>query len=140
MAAPNIDPIFTRSADIQWTNIPSGTTANTALDGTGTVFSCFTADATNGGFVQAIRIKAPTTSTPTVIRFFLNNGSTNATASNNSLLDEMTLPTITGTNVASTPIYEIPVNRALPAGYKINACYGTSVTGAVYITTFGGKY
>ena len=140
MAAPNIDPIFSRIADIQWTVIPSATTANTALDGTGTVFTIFTADATNGGFVQAIRIKAPSTSTATVIRFFLNNGSTNATAANNSLIDEMTLPTTAASSVAATPVYEIPIGRALPAGYKINCCYATAVTGAVYLTAFGGKY
>jgi hypothetical protein len=136
----NIDPIFSRSPDIQWTRIPSGTTANTAVDGTGTVFTVFTADSTNGGFVQSIRIKAASVSTSTVLRFFLNNGLTNGTAANNSLIDEVTLPSITSNNTLAVATFELPVGRALPAGYKINCCYGTSVTGAIDVTAFGGKY
>jgi hypothetical protein len=136
----NIDPIFSRSPDIQWTRIPSGTTANTAVDGTGTVFTVFTADSTNGGFVQSIRIKAAAVSTSTVLRFFLNNGLTNATSANNSFIDEVTLTSITSSNTLAVATFELPVGRALPAGYKINCCYATSVTGAVDVTAFGGKY
>lgn len=136
----NIDPIFSRAPDIQWTTIPSGTTANTAVDGTGTVFTVFTADATNGGFVQSIRIKAASVSTATVIRFFINNGSTNGTAANNVFFDEMSVPAITASSTASVAVFELPVGRALPAGYKINACYATSVTGAISLCAIGGKF
>lgn len=136
----NIDPIFSRAPDIQWTTIPSGTTANTAVDGTGTVFTVFTADATNGGFVQSIRIKAASVSAATVIRFFINNGSTNATAANNVFFDEMSVPVITASSTASVAVFELPVGRALPAGYKINACYATSVTGAINLCAIGGKF
>jgi hypothetical protein len=136
----NIDPIYSKAPDIQWTTIPSGTTANTAGDGTGTVFTVFTADATNGGFVQSIRVKALSTSTATVIRFFINNGSTNATAANNSFTDEMTIPAITATSTAAVSVFELSIGRALPAGYKINCCYATSVTGAIALTAFAGKY
>lgn len=136
----NIDPIYSKAPDIQWTTIPSGTTANTAGDGTGTVFTVFTADATNGGFVQSVRVKALSISAATVIRFFINNGATNATASNNSFIDEMTIPTITSSNTAAVSVFELSIGRALPAGYKINCCYATSVTGAIYLTAFAGKY
>ena len=136
----NIDPIYSKAPDIQWTTIPSGTTANTAGDGTGTVFTVFTADATNGGFVQSIRVKALSTSAATVIRFFINNGSTNATAANNSFTDEMSIPIITATSTAAVSVFELSIGRALPAGYKINCCYATSVTGAIYLTAYAGKY
>jgi hypothetical protein len=136
----NIDPIYSKAPDIQWTTIPTGTTANTAGDGTGTVFTVFTADATNGGFVQSIRVKALSTSAATVIRFFVNNGSTNATAANNSFIDEMTIPIITASSVAAVSVFELSIGRALPAGYKINCCYATSVTGAIALTAFAGKY
>ena len=136
----NIDPIYSKAPDIQWTTIPTGTTANTAGDGTGTVFTVFTADATNGGFVQSIRVKALSVSTATVIRFFINNGLTNATPANNSFIDEMTIPSITATSVAAVSVFELSVGRALPAGYKINCCYATSVTGAIALTAFAGKY
>lgn len=136
----NIDPIYSKAADIQWTTIPTGTTANTAGDGTGTVFTVFTADATNGGFVQSIRVKALSVSTPTVIRFFINNGSSNTVATNNSFIDEMSIPTITGSSTVAVSVFELSIGRALPAGYKINCCYATSVTGAIALTAFAGKY
>lgn len=136
----NIDPIYSKAPDIQWIAIPSVTAANTASDGTGTVFTVFTADATNGGFVQSIRVKAVSTSAATVIRFFINNGATNTTAANNSFIDEMTIPIITATSVAAVSVFELSVGRALPAGYKINCCYATSVTGAIALTAFAGKY
>ena len=136
----NIDPIYSKAADIQWTTIPTGTTANTAGDGTGTVFTVFAADATNGGFVQSIRVKALTISTPTVIRFFINNGSTNTVAANNSFIDEMSIPTVAASSTVAVSVFELPIGRALPAGYKINCCYATSVTGAIALTAFAGKY
>ena len=136
----NIDPIYSKAPDIQWTTIPSGTTANTAGDGTGTVFTVFTADATNGGFVQSIRVKALSVSAATVIRFFINNGATNTTATNNSFIDEMSIPIITASSTVAVSIFELSIGRALPAGYKINCCYATSVTGAIALTAFAGKY
>jgi hypothetical protein len=136
----NIDPIYSRLPEAQFVSIPGGTTANTATDGTGTVFTVFTADATNGSFVQSIRIKAAAVSTGTVIRFFINNGLTNATAANNVFFDEMTLTTVTSSNTTAVPVYELSVARALPPGYKINCCYGTSITGAVHLVAFGGDY
>jgi len=137
----NIDPIYSKAPDIQWTTIPASTTANTSMDGTGTVFTVFTADATNGGFVQNIRIKSPGVSAQTAIRFFINNGSTNATAANNTLIDEVTLQTFTAVNNAAAPVIDVPIGRALSAGYKINCCYGVSNTSAaVYLTAFGGKF
>ena len=138
--AANTDPIFSSAPDVQFGSIASGASANTALDGTGTVTTVFTADATNGGFLQRLRVKAPSVSTPTVMRIFINNGSTNATASNNSLFEEILIPTITATNVASTISMEVPMSIALPAGYKVNVCLGTSITGAVYVTAVGGKF
>ena len=136
----NIDPIFSRSPDIQWVTIPSGTTANTAVDGTGTVFTVFTADSTNGGFVQSIRVKAASVSTATVLRFFLNNGLTNATPANNIFIDEISIPSITASSTAAVVLFELPVGRAIPPGYKINCCYATSVSGAISLTAFAGKY
>lgn len=45
--AANNNPIYTRVADVQW-GTTLITTANTAKDGTGTVLTVFTADATEG--------------------------------------------------------------------------------------------
>jgi hypothetical protein len=138
MAANNINPIFTGIPDIQWGTLI--TTANTAKDGTGTVVTCFTADAINGGFVSKIRFRAAGTNVATVCRIFINNGSTNTTAANNSLYDEITLSATTLSEVAAVQLYELALNIALPAGYKINITIGTTVAAGYYPTVIGGKY
>ena len=75
--AANTAPIYTALGDIQWgaTDGNGGAagplkTANTAKDGTGTVLTVFTADATNGGYVQRARFRAVGTNVATVARIF----------------------------------------------------------------------
>jgi hypothetical protein len=137
--AANTSPIYTRLADVQW-GTTAITTANTAKDGTGTVLTVFTADATEGGFVQKVRFRAAGTNVATVARIFINNGSTNATAANNILYDEITLAATTLSEVASLALYEVPLMIPLPAGYKINITIGTTVSAGYYVTAIGGKY
>jgi hypothetical protein len=137
--AANTAPIFSSLGDIEWGTTVL-TTQNTAKDGTGTVLTCFTADATNGGFVQRIRFRAAGTNIATVARVFINNGSTNATAANNILYDEITLAATTISEVAAQPVYELPLNFALPPGYKLNVTLGTTVAAGYYVSVIGGKY
>ena len=137
--AANTSPIYTRTPDVQW-GTTAITTANTAKDGTGTVLTVFTADATEGGFVQKIRFRAAGTNVATVARIFINNGSTNATAANNILYDEITLAATTLSEVAALALYEIPLMIPLPAGYKINVTIGTTVSAGYYVSAIGGKY
>ena len=136
--AANTSPIFSRLGDIQWGIV---TSANTAKDGTGTVQTIFTADATNGGFVDQIRLQAAGSNTQTVMRFFVNNGSSNGTATNNSFVGEIGLP---ATVLSETqPVHGeivIPVGVAMPAGYKINMTISTSVSAGWAATVIGGKY
>jgi hypothetical protein len=136
--AANTSPIFSISGDIEW-GTSALTTQNTAKDGTGTVLTVFTAD-TNGAFVQRIRFRAAGTNIATVARVFINNGSDNATASNNILYDEITLAATTLSEVAALATYELPLNFALPAGYKINVTLGTTVAAGYYVSVIGGKY
>src|SRR4051812_17212374 len=96
--AVNITPIYSKVGDIQWATI---LTANTAKDGTGTVVTIFVADATNGGRVERVRARALGTNVATVLRIFINNGSTNATAANNTLWAEATLPATTLSEVGA---------------------------------------
>lgn len=137
--AINTAPIFTGEPDVQW-GASAITTANTAKDGTGTVLTVFTADASYGGFVSKIRFRAAGTNIATVARIFINNGATNATPANNILYDEITLSATTLSEVAATATYELPLNFALPAGYKINVTIGTTVAAGYYVTVIGGKY
>ena len=137
--AANTAPIFSLLGDVQW-GATAITTANTAKDGTGTVLTAFTADATNGGFVQRIRFRAAGTNIATVARVFINNGSTNATAANNILFDEITLAASTLSEVAALAVYELPLNFALPPGYILNITLGTTVAAGYYVSVIGGKY
>lgn len=138
----NNQPIFTRLADIQWT-VSAMTVANTTTDLTsGTIYLAFTADTTNGGYVQRIRFRTlGTNSNATVARVWVNNGLTTATAANNVLFDEITLPTTTVSQVAAQANYELPLNFALPAGYGIYITLGQAPTSAGWeATVIGGKY
>jgi len=137
--AANTAPIFSALGDIEW-GTTALTTQNTAKDGTGTVLTCFTADATNGGFVQRIRFRSAGTNIATVARVFINNGSSNATPTNNILYDEITLAATTLSEVAALPVYELPLNFALPPGYKLNVTLGTTVAAGYYVSVIGGKY
>jgi hypothetical protein len=138
----NNQPIFTRLADVQWTT-SAMTVANTTTDLTaGTSYLAFTADTTNGGYVQRIRFRTlGTNSNATAARIWVNNGATTATAANNALIDEITLPSTTVSQVASQANYELPLNFALPAGYRIYVTLGTAPTSAGWnATVIGGKY
>ena len=136
----NTSPIFSKVGDIQWNTTPI-VTANTTTDlTTGTSYLIFTADATNGGYVQKLRIRSLGTNVTTVMRIWLNNGSTNATASNNILYDEISLASSTVSQTTALSVYELPLNFALPLGYKIYATLGTTVVAGYDVTCIAGKY
>ncbi len=137
--AANTAPIYSRKGRINWA-APALTAANTAKDGTGTVTTVFTADATEGSFLQKIIVRPRGTNVASVLRLFLNNGLTNATADNNALIMEIGLPSTTLSEVAALAGVEVPMNMILPAGYKINATLGTAVAGGYMVTGIGGDY
>ena len=133
----NTSPIFPLTPQIAFTTI---TAANTATDGTGTVATIFTAG-TNGGRVDYIRCRALGTNVATVLRVFINNGSTNATATNNALFDELTLPVTTASNTSDTGgDSDVALNLSLPTGYKINVVLATAVAAGWKVTAVGGDY
>jgi hypothetical protein len=136
--ALNTSPIYTASGDTQWA--VSATTANTTKDlSSGTIFTVFTASAT-GRYVQRIRFKPLGTNVATVARVWINNGSSNTTAANNTYWDDISLPATTVSEVSAQPTFELPLNMALPAGYKIMVTLGTAVAAGYTITVIGGKY
>jgi hypothetical protein len=135
----NTEPIYTRIGDVQWSGAAVAT-ANTVFDGTGTVQTCFVADATNGGYVDRLVIQSGGTNAATRFTVWVNNGSTNATAANNQLIAQISLAATTTTNTAGLPAYEIPIRMALPAGYKLNWAIATAGTGGWHVTAVGGKY
>lgn len=145
----NIDPVYSKAGrhgdgGTSTTFRTSTSTANTAFDGTGTldtsIWEAFVADATNGSFLRSINCKIASTGAgvASVLRFWINNGSTNGTATNNGLYKEITLPAITATQVAATPDFEIPCNILLPAGYRILYAFGTAPVNIWMVFGIGG--
>ena len=143
MAAPNTNPVYSFVGDVQW--ITAMVTANNTLDITsGTSYLAFTADATNGGYVREVRIKAsPANSTAaTVFRIWLNNGSSTGTAANSILIGELGVPATTTSAVNALPDFVYPLNFAMPPGYKIYLTMGTAPGGSGQFgaAVIGGKY
>lgn len=139
----NTSPIFTRTADIQF--VESMTVANNTIDiTTGTSYLVFTADATEGGFLREIRIKAqPSQNTAaTVARVWINNGLTTGTSGNSALFTEAGIPATTASASNAQPDFIIPLNIALPAGYRVYLTFGTAPGGSGEFTavSIGGKY
>lgn len=135
----NTSPVFSRLGTIGIAapitaaqNTYTGAGANDTL--------VFTADATNGNFIQRLRLKPAGSCTATVMRIYINNGSTNATATNNTFFGEIGLPTTTATATAAMPDLDYPMNLALPPGYRIYVGLGTAVSGGWAVTTVGGVY
>jgi hypothetical protein len=115
-------------------------TANTALNGTGTVATLFTAGA-NGARVEYVLIKYTGTSVATLARIFINNGSDTNTATNNSLFSEQAITAYTlSQTAAQANTFVINLNISLPAGYKITATIGTTVAAGLTFSAYGGDY
>ncbi len=147
--AGNATPIFTKNGKIGSVLV---TAANTSSQGGGTIgtdiFLVFTADATNGSFVDFVRAIAtattPTTTTGTVLRIYASSVTSGATTSANTyLLAEVALPA-TGADNASTqgnPL-DIAINLRLPAGWTILATNhaAPAANTAWRVTAFAGDY
>lgn len=138
----NSAPTFSNVPQNEFTN--GVATANTNLDGTGTlgtdIYLVFTGAATWGSYLQSIVASPRGTNTASVLRVFLNNGSTNATAANNTKIAEITLPATTASAVAALQSLEIPINRAIAPGFRILVTVGTTVAGGYAVTAFGGNF
>lgn len=151
--AINNKPIFTGTPVINWCiNAVTGSTttdltaAHNLSGSNGSTagligFLAFTSDSTNGGYVQKIRFRAlGTNASATVARVWINNGGPLNTATNNSLFDEISLPSTTVSQTSAQANYELPLNFALPAGYKIFVTFGTTQGSGYDITVVGGSY
>jgi hypothetical protein len=146
MAANQI-PIYSKEGKIGWdSSVQPLKTANTAKDGTGTVQVLFTAGA-NGGRVERIRSRAAGTNVATVLRIFINNGGSNTVAANNILYAEMAIAATTLSETTALLLNELPNTIdatafpiVLPAGYRILATIGTTVSAGLYLSAIGSDY
>lgn len=135
---PTATPIFPQTPKVQLGTLL--TTANTAKDGTGTVVQISAVAGASGAFVESVEALPIGTNVASVLRVFLNNGSTPATAANNILWEEVSLPATTLTEVAAQTKVVIPLNRAIPAGYTLYATIGTAVAAGWRVRVHSGDY
>lgn len=141
----NVDPIYSRLPDVS-SNGSTGmvnvlTTASNDYTGVGANYKLvFTADATNGGYIQRLRFKAMGTNTATVARIMFNNGSSPGTATNNSFYGEVSLPATTASASTATIDLDYPINCGINPGFCIYVGLGTTVVGGWAVTPIGGKY
>lgn len=142
----NTSPIYsivgaTDSVAANNTGLIVGPTANTAQDGTGTLYKLFTAGS-NGSYVQKIRFRPVGSPAATVCRVFISS-STTTSATNTWLYDEITLPAVTVSQTAASSVFELPLNFALDPNYLLYVTFGTSTgsSGTGYsVVTIAGDY
>jgi hypothetical protein len=147
--AANTIPRYTLSGDYSNNNATAfaGTLTTATADFTGVSANhqlVFTANATNGGRIIGVHFEAIGTNTQSVARIYINNGSTNATATNNALIGQLTLPATTTTNVAAvgSSDYYFPNGAGdLNPGFKVYAGLGTTVAAGWIATPIqGGQF
>ena len=133
----NTSPIYTLTPNVDWTSAAI-TSGNAAMDGTGPVGNAFLAGA-NGSYVQRIRFRSLGTNAATVGRVFITSN-TGGAPSNTALWDEITLPSTTLSQTGALQTFELPLNFAIQANYKINVTLGTTVAAGYMVTVIGGDY
>jgi len=143
--AANTAPIYTLLGDVSSNGTTGMAATITTATGDYTGASAnhqlvFTADATNGGYVRKLKFTAIGTNTASVARIYLNNGSANTTASNNSAFGQISLPATTAINTAATVEIEYPMEIALNPGFRIYVGVGTTVAAGWVCVAVGGKY
>ncbi len=136
--AAGTTPIFPLTPNFDW-GPTVVSVANVNYDGTGTTVLVFTAGA-NGARVDALKVKALGTNVATVLRVFVNNGSTPATAANNALFAEQTIAATTASQTAALADTEIPLNISLEPGQRIYCSVGTAISAGLMVSTVGGDY
>ena len=141
-------PQFGATAVYAYTTSPP-LTANTTTDGTsgttyflsantaGTVADFLTAG--DGAFIDYVKIVPLGTNVATVMRIWANANATAATAANNNLVDEVTCPASTVSQVAALAPVVISIKRWFPAGTKFFVTVGTTVAAGFDVSIYGSN-
>lgn len=154
----NTSPIFplTPNPGVMNALLTTAMTNTKAFDGTeaaGTsMVLCLTAGA-NGARLDSIEVRvtstngatASGTTAATLVRFWMNNASANTTATNNQLLGELPIPAVANTALAAAqnPVFTLPINKSIPAGYRVYAGTTVAVGGtacALLVCPIAGDY
>lgn len=154
-------PIFPQTPNVGALNaiLSTAMTNTKAFDGTetaGTAMALIYTSGANGSRVDQIMCRlastngatASGTSSATVVRFWINNGSANTTATNNIFLGEVAIPATAVTALATAALTTYPLalptgGLNIPASYRIYA--GTTVAAggtniAIAVSAVGGDF
>lgn len=126
----NTQPIFTLTPN---DGVVAISAANTARDGSGTLYDVVTAGA-NGTRIDHIEVVAQGTTTVNVVRLFLYNGTTNF------LRQEILVTAITPSTSVAVFSTQVTFTNGLviPTGWKLRASTNNAETYNVF--AYGGDY
>jgi hypothetical protein len=147
----NAVPQFTRIGNIASALLTAALTTSDGSGGTiGTNISVvFTADATNGSYVESVRIAivasaASTAAAGTTIRIYVSSiASGSTTTANTFLITEVAVPAVTADQATTaTNVFDVALGFRLPAGYTILASthVAANANTGYRVTSFGGDY
>lgn len=129
----------TPAANVVLSTAMTSTKNYDGTDTAGTALGLVYTAGANGSQLPPLRLRygstngaaASGTTSATVARIFLNNGSANTTATNNIFLDEVTIPatTMTQTTALAQPIDYDFENMVIPGGWKVYVGLATAVGG-----------
>lgn len=135
--AANTTPIFGITPHSSW--VQTSASAVTSTDGTdANVKTVFIAGA-NGSRIDEVYMVLSATNLATVVRFWVNNGSSASVATNNTLVHEESFPANTLSQTAASTYNVWRPNLVLPSGYKLLVAAGTATT-AINVTANGMDY
>lgn len=129
------NPTFPASGNVSWT---SRTAADTTKTGT-TLSGVWIAGASGGRLISVI-CKPMGTNVQSLVRVFINNGATWATATNNAMVAEGNLPAITNSETNSQPNIVIPIDIVVPANYEFDVALATAVASGWHFTFVGEDF
>jgi hypothetical protein len=123
----NTKPIFPGKPRNAWS--PVVITAVNFYDGDlSGAAEVFTADADHSTRLDKVRILSLGTNAATVARLYINNGSSAAVATNNSLLKEVTIAATTASATLALAETTLQIDELIQAGYKLLFAIGTTGT------------
>lgn len=140
----NTAPIYSRYPSVSNNN---GTGMNQAVTAAANDYTGVSANnsliftaGSDGAYIQRVRLKACGTNVPSVMRFYVNNGSTNTAAANNTFFSEVALLATTATITGATMDVDVPCNFGIDPSFRLFMGLGTAVAAGWVALVIAGKY
>lgn len=127
-------PLFIGSVHVE--SASTGTSANTAFDGTGTIVTLFTAHSVNGSKVEQVYLRHLGTNVSTVVRFFMDRTG----SAGYKLIHEESMAAYTSTILlASVPNFW-GAGLVLQPGGRLGITIANAVAAGIMVTAVGGDF